>query len=124
MSTGPVINEREMDNQSSTIESLIDKAKNYAETRIDLFKLKAIDKSSSLLALLISMFIVILTCFIVFVFLNIGLALLIGEWLGSAYYGFFIIAAIYLIAGLVLFSLRDKLLKTPIADTMIKKLWD
>jgi hypothetical protein len=113
-----------MDNQSSTIESLIDKAKNYAETRIDLFKLKAIDKSSSLLSLLVSMFIVILTCFIVFVFLNIGLALLIGEWLGRAYYGFFIIAAIYLIAGLVLFSLRDKLLKTPIADTMIKKLWD
>jgi hypothetical protein len=113
-----------MDNQSSTIETLIDRAKSYAETRLDLLKLKTIDKSSSLLSLIVSMFIVILIVFFAFIFLSIGLAILLGKCLGELYYGFFILAAIYLIAGLVLFSLRDKLLKTPIANSMIKKLLD
>jgi hypothetical protein len=54
----------------------------------------------------------------------VGIALLLGDWLGKLYYGFFIVAAFYLIAGLVLYSLREKWLKSPIANSMIKNLMD
>lgn len=110
-----------MENQSGPIESLIDRIKNYAETRIDLLRLKAIDKSSSFLSLFISLLIVILFGFLAFILLNIGLALLIGDLLGEAYYGFFIVAAVYLIIGLVIFKFHDKWIKTPLANTFIKK---
>ena len=114
----------EMENQTTPVESLIDSVKSYVETRIDLLRLKAIDKSSSFLSLLISMIVVILIGFISLMLLSVGIALLLGEWLGRSYYGFFIVAGLYLITGLVLYSSRDKLLKSPIANSMIKKLMD
>jgi hypothetical protein len=113
-----------MENQSGPVELLVEKVKDYAETRIDLLRLKAIDKSSSFLSLLIAMIVVILVGFISFTILSVGLALLLGDLLGKAYYGFFIVAGIYLITGLVLYSTREKLLKSPMANSMIKKLMD
>lgn len=113
-----------MENQTGTVEALIERAKIYAETRIDLLKLKAVDKSSSVLALIISLIAVGLIGFICFIFLNIGFALLLGELLGKSYYGFFIIAVLYLIIGFVLYSMRDKVIGSPIANSMIKKLLD
>lgn len=113
-----------MENQSSPVESLIDRVKTYVETRIDLLRLKAIEKSSSFLSLIISMLVVILVTFIAILLISVGIALLLGDLLGKGYYGFFIIGALYLITGLVLYSMRDKILKSPIADGMIKNLMD
>lgn len=113
-----------MENQSSPVESLIDRVKSYVETRIDLLRLKAIDKSSSLLSMLISLFIVILFAFLAFILLNVGIALLLGDLLGKSYYGFFIVGGFYIITGLVIFKFHDKWIKTPIANSMIKKLMD
>ena len=113
-----------MENQSTPVESLIDRVKSYVETRIDLLRLKAIDKSSSFLSLLISMIVVILVSFIAVMMMSVGLALLLGDWLGKSYYGFFIVGLIYLITGLVLYSMKDKLLRSPIANAMIKNLTD
>ena len=113
-----------MENQTSPVESLIDRVKSYIETRIDLLRLKAIDKSSSFLSLLISMLVVILISFISIMMLSVGIALLLGDWLGKAYYGFFIVGAFYLITGLVLYSSREKWLKKPIANSMIHKIME
>lgn len=113
-----------MENQSSTVESLIDRVKSYVETRIDLLRLKAIDKSSSFISLLISMIVVILILFIALLLLSIGVAFIIGDCIGKAGYGFLIVAGFYLITGLVLFLLRNKWLKKPIANSMIKNLLD
>ena len=114
----------EMENQSGVVESLIDRVKSYVETRIDLLRLKAIDKSSSFLSLVVSLIVVILVGFISLIMLSVGIALLLGDWLGKSYYGFFIVGGFYLIAGLVLYSLREKWLKSPIANSMIKNLMD
>jgi hypothetical protein len=122
--TSPGDKRIEMENQSTPVESLIDSAKSYVETRIDLLKLKGIDKSSSFLSLLISMLIVILIGFISVMLLSVGIALLLGELLGKAYYGFFIVALLYLITGFVLYSSREKWLKKPIANSMIHKLME
>lgn len=114
----------DMENQSSPVDSLIERVKIYVETRIDLLRLKAIDKSSSFLSLLVSMIIVILMSFIFIMLLSVGVALLLGDMLGKTYYGFFIVAAFYLLVGLLLFAFRNKWLKAPIANTMIKNLTD
>lgn len=110
--------------QATPVEALIDRAKSYAETRIDLLKLKTIDKSSSFLSLLIAMLVVVLMGFIALMLLSVGLALLLGHWLGGSFYGFFIVALLYLVTGLVLYSSREKLLKSPFANAMIKNLMD
>ena len=52
---------------------------------------------------------------------NIGIALLIGELMGKIYYGFFIVAAFYLLAGLVLHLFLYKWIKKPLGDLIIKQ---
>ncbi|MEO7292025.1 MAG: phage holin family protein [Ginsengibacter sp.] len=113
-----------MENQSSPFDSLVDRVKIYIETRIDLLRLKAVDKSSSFLSLLVSMIIVMLMSFIFVILISIGIALVLGDMLGKTYYGFFIVAGFYLLVVLMLFAFRNKWLKTPIANSMIKNLTD
>jgi hypothetical protein len=103
------------------IENLFAQSKEYVKNRFDLYKLKAVDKTASVItaiALGIALFVVF---FIFFVVLNIGIALLIGYWLGHAFWGFLILAAVYAIVGLVLFSARDKIFKSPITGLIFRK---
>jgi len=113
-----------MDSKPTNIEELFQKLKEYADVRLDLFKLRSINKMSGFMASVIT--IVILTALFtgVILCLTIGLALLIGHWLGNAYYGFFIVGGIYLIAGLVIYSMRDKLIKIKVSNKLIKELID
>lgn len=113
-----------MENQTTSIEALLEKVRNYVETRLDLFKLKAIEKSAGLLSAIVSILLVFLIFLVCIILINIGLALLIGEWLGTAYYGFLIMAGVNAVAGLVLYLLRNKIVKTPISNSLIKNLLD
>jgi hypothetical protein len=110
-----------MNNQTNLIESLIGNSKEYVDTRLNLLKLKAVDKSSDLVSSVLSFLPLILTFVIVFILLNIGIALLIGDLLGKAYLGFLILTALYIITGLVLYSQRNKMFKVPFANMLIRK---
>ena len=103
------------------IESLFSKSKEYAGNRFELYKLKAIDKTSTIAASIIAGVALFIVLFIFFIVFNIGIALLIGDLLGKSYLGFLILAAIYAIAGLILFRGRNKFFKTPVAQMLIRK---
>ncbi|MEO6327306.1 MAG: phage holin family protein [Ginsengibacter sp.] len=111
-----------MENRTTSIESLFERVKNYIETRIELLKLKAIDKSSSFVSVLATYAIVFTFFWCFFLLLNIGIALLIGELIGTLYYGFFILAAFYAIVGFVLLKYKNKWLKKPMINMMVKGL--
>jgi len=113
-----------MENQETTIEALWDKVRSYLDTRINLLKLKTIDKASGIISSVISVIVVVLIVFIFIVLLNIGIALFLGDLLGKAYYGFLIVAAFYGVIGLVLYAFRNKIIKTPIVNSLIKKFLD
>ncbi|MBA2250484.1 MAG: hypothetical protein H0W12_09885 [Chitinophagaceae bacterium] len=110
-----------MENESN-IETLVDRVRNYVETQADLLRLKAIDKSSSFISSLFSVIVLGVLGLMILILINIGLSLLIGECLGKIYYGFFIMAGFYVLAGFVLFAFRDKWLKNPIVNMMVKTL--
>ena len=112
----------EMANQTSSLESMFERIKNYIETRAELLKLKAIDKSSSFVSVLITYVAVFVIFWFFFLLLNIGIALLIGDLLGKFYYGFFILAAFYAIVGIVLLKNKNKWVKTPVINMMVKGL--
>jgi phosphoglycerol transferase MdoB-like AlkP superfamily enzyme len=111
-----------MENHTNTIKSLFQEAGDYLEVRLDLLKLKAVDKSCDLVSSIIGTLIIILIGFLFFFILNIGVAFWLGELLGKLYYGFFIVAGFYAIAGLVFFIFRNKFFKTPLSNMIIKKL--
>ena len=101
-----------MENPISDVESLFEKAGDYVETRLDLFKLRAVDKSSDIISSLITTIIIALVSSIVFLILNIGIALWLGSLLGKIYYGFFIVAGFYAIIGLIIYSVKSSVWRT------------
>ena len=113
-----------MDSKPTNLEELFQKLKDYADVRLDLFKLKSINKVSGFMSTVITIVILVALFSAVILCITIGLALLIGAWLGNDYYGFFIVGGIYLIVGLVIYSMRDKLIKTKVSNRLIKELID
>lgn len=105
------------------IESLFETAGDYIETRIDLYKLKAVDKTSDIISSIASKVIVFMALFLFLIVINIAIGLLLGDLLGKNYYGFFLLAAIYLVVGLIFNSQQKKWFKDPISNTFIKKLF-
>jgi hypothetical protein len=110
-----------METPSQNLESLFANAGEYLETKAQLWKLKLVDKTSTAVSSIVEKVILFFLGLFFFIFLNIGLALLIGYWLGHSFWGFFIMAAVYAIAGLLVHSMRDKLIKTPVANSIIEK---
>ena len=113
-----------MESKPTNVEELFQKLREYAEVRLDLFKLKSINKISGFMSAVVTMIILITLFSAVLLCITIGAALLIGAWIGRAYYGFFIVGGIYLILGLVIYSMRDKLIKTKVSNKLIKELID
>src|SRR5665213_2561312 len=113
-----------MENENTRIEELFYKFKDYGETTITLLKLKAINKilkfSSTVIVSIFSM----IFLFLILICASIGFSLLIGQWLGHTYWGFFIIALVYIIIWLLLFLSKKKILNEPIKNKLIKELID
>lgn len=105
------------------IESLFERAGDYAETRLDLWKLKATKTATEIVGSLASKLILLFILAIFMMVLNVGIALLLGEWMGKLYYGFFTLAGFYLIAGLIFRAFKTKWVKDPVASSIIKKLY-
>ena len=107
---------------SENITMLVDDAGRYIEAKTELWKLKAADKTTEIATTIIAKLLFILIGIIVLIALNTGIALLIGKWLGEAYYGFFIVAGFYLLLGIVLYAARDSLIKKPFYTAIINKI--
>jgi len=114
----------EKDDKDGVIEALFERAKDYAETRGDLFKLKAIKKAAEIGSSVISAIVTAILFLVFLLMLNIGLGFWVGELLGSTYLGFFALAGFYLIVGIIVNSSSKKILKGPLADSIIKKIND
>ena len=113
-----------MENKPTNIEELFQKIRDYADVRLDLLKLKSINKVSGFMSFIITTLILIIFICAVLICITIGAALLIGESVGKTSYGFFIVGGIYLIVGIVFYSLRGKIIRTKISNKLIKELID
>jgi hypothetical protein len=111
-----------MEDQRHDIDALLSDAGDYVETRASLWKLKAIESLADVSGELVSgLGMIGLVVFVVMLF-SVGLALLIGDWLGKSFYGFFIIGGAYFIFGLICFIRRGRWLKEPFSNMLIRKI--
>lgn len=113
-----------MENETTSVEELFYKLKDYGETTISLLKLKAINKILGFSSALIASVFSVVLLFLILICISIGLALLIGVWLGHAYWGFFIMGLFYIIIWLILFLGKRKFLDQPVKNKLIKELTD
>lgn len=111
-----------MDNQATTIEMLFEKAENYTKTTVELTKLNVIDKTADVVSSLLSRLIVLVVVAMFALLFNIGLSIWIGEILGETYYGYFAVAAFYLMVALLINAFKDQWIKMPASNFMIAKM--
>ena len=110
-----------MEDNANLLESLLEKATEYGKTSFELVKLKALDKSSDIVSTIVPRLVVIALLSSFLLFLNLGLALWLGEILGKTFYGFFVVAAFYGFAGLIIHFFMHKRLKKIVSNYFIKK---
>jgi hypothetical protein len=111
------------DESKSSFEDLIGSLKEYFNIQKKILKLEAAEKASEFFSEAASMIIIVGLFFAVFFFLSFALAYGLSALLGSMFYGFAIVAGIYLLVAIVLFAGKERLLKTPMMNMMIKNLF-
>src|SRR5580698_2539705 len=107
-----------MQEQPSDIDSLLSDAGDFIETRSTLWKYKGIESLADVSGELVSgLALILFASFIVIVF-SIGFALLIGDWIGKSYYGFFIVGGFYIFVALIIYAGRRRWLKDPFSNML------
>ena len=86
-----------MEEKTTPVDVLLQRAQAYIKTSILLFKLKATEKLAELLSEIASGFVIGIFIVLFFVNLNIGIAILVGDLLGKIWLGFVIVACFYLL---------------------------
>jgi len=110
-----------MEENANLLETLLERASEYGKTSIELARLKALDKTTEIVSSVIPLSVVILLVASSLLFLNLGLAFWLGEVLGKIYYGFFIVAAFYVLAGIFIHFFLHKWIKRLVGDYFIKR---
>jgi fatty acid desaturase len=116
----PELKMKDMEDKADLIETLFDRATEYGKTSIELVKLKALDKTADIVSSFVPLSVVILLVASFLLFLNLGLALWLGEILGKPFYGFFVVAAFYVITGIVIHFFMHRWIKKLAGNYFIK----
>ena len=110
-----------MNSSLNNIDPLIEKVQQYGDTSYQLIKLKCIQKTSDVASSIISRFFLILI-FSLFAFsITVAIALWIGDFLGKIYYGFFIVAGVYFLFGIVFYFMHP-FIKKQTTNSIVKQL--
>jgi hypothetical protein len=111
-----------MEENAKLLETLLERATEYGQTSIDLVKLKTLDKTTDIVSSFIPLSVVILFIVSFLLFLNLGIAFWLGEILGKTFYGFFIVAAFYFLAGILIHLFLNKWIKKLVGDYLVRRL--
>ena len=104
------------------IETLLEEATDYAETSIELIRLKVVDKTADVFSSFIPHVLVLFLLAFFLLLLNLGLAFWLGEIIGETSYGFFTVGAFYGIVALLIQFFLQKRLKRKIGNYIINLL--
>ncbi len=112
-----------MEKTFAKVEELADHVKEYVNNRMDSVKLSVAERSSAVLSAIIAMIVVMVVFVIFIVFTGIALAFVFARLTGEYYWGFLIVAGIYLLIGILVWTLRAKLLQLPIMNAILHQLF-
>lgn len=104
------------------IENLISKAGDLAETKVEVWKLRAAGKISATVSSLISLMAIVVLVVTAITIASIGIAFWIGQEMGRTSYGFFIVGGFYAFVGLLFYLFRKTWIKKYVSDLVIDKL--
>jgi len=112
-----------MEKTFAKVEEMAEHVKEYVNNHINSAKISVAEKTSGILANIIAVTIV-LTVFLFFIiFSSVALAFTFAKLTGEYYWGFLIVACIYLLIGVLVWALKEKLLRMPIMNSILQQLF-
>ncbi len=108
--------------QNNKVEKFLTDVKEYAEVRFDMVSLNIQDKFSDIVSSLVSIVVLSVLALLILLFAGLGAAIWLGEYLNNPPVGFFCITGFYVLLALVLFFNRERWIKFPIMNSLIKKI--
>ncbi|MDY0215588.1 MAG: hypothetical protein RBS19_01415 [Bacteroidales bacterium] len=104
------------------LELLFEKVEDYAKTSLELFKLRTIDKSASIISSVVYGGIMLFLLSVFFMGVNVGASIWLGEILGKMYYGFLCVGGFYGIMGIIVCFFMRKSIKKWIGNFIVTRL--
>jgi uncharacterized membrane protein YqjE len=104
-------------------EELAGTLKEYVDTRMESAKLVIVEKSSALLANMLAGLFLLIVFFFCMLFGGIALSVALGQWMGAPWAGFLVVAALYLVIGILVWAARGKLIRLPFMNAIIQQLF-
>jgi hypothetical protein len=105
------------------IEETVDNIKDYINTRYELVGLQASEKVSGIMSNVISGFMILVVIMLSVVLLSFSAAWYLSSVIGHRYSGFLLIGGLYLVLGIVMIFLKDKILFRPFRDIIIGQIY-
>ena len=124
MKQTPHFKRKYMPDKQSFFEETQDLLESYVNNRFRLFKLQTAEKSSRVVTLLFAGLVAGIFSFFILLFLSLMAAYFFAEKLHSQFYGFGIVALIYVLLLLLALYLRKKFLDKYVFGRVIKILFD
>lgn len=100
-----------MNNNETPIDLLFEKANDYSKTTMELLKLEAIDKTTTVMASITAKILLAIVVTLFTLVSTIGFSLWIGDLMGKSYYGFLFVAGIYFFVIVLLYTFQNKWIK-------------
>lgn len=104
-------------------EDIFEHASDYVEARWNLGVLNASSKAANGLADLTTILLFILIAMVVLLFMSLSIAWLLGQYFNSMALGFFGVGVFYVLAGILLWFIKDEYIKLPLINSFLKKFY-
>ncbi len=109
--------------EKSFTQRLYGLAEQFVKTSTELYKLKAINMFAGVFAAVSTGVILWLIFLMLLLFLSIGGAFYFGKLLGAWHLGFFVMAGIYALFGLIIYIYRVKCVTEVIRNMIVKQIF-
>lgn len=95
----------------------------YVNIRFSLGRLKTAEKVSVLAGRLMAGMVLAFMAGIFLILVSIAGAIVVGKWLDNQWLGFLIVAAFYLLIGIIIWLARGPLIQLPVMNSIIHQLF-
>jgi hypothetical protein len=110
--------------EKTQIETLLVHVKDFLKENFNLLVLNTYEKVSRIISGITSVLFLSALLVFILVFVSIGLALWTGKMMNEPFAGFFLVGGIYLLLGLVFYINREKWIRVPMIDVLLKNITD
>jgi hypothetical protein len=106
---------------AENLEQFVSHIREYIDTRKDLLVLNVSEKVSTAAAGIVSSVILGIAGIFILFFASVGIALWLGNAIGNTWSGFFYVGLFYALLALIIYSIRNSVIKMQIMNNLLKK---